>query len=124
MQKASAIVHIGPALGAAFTEYTSELEQNGELGDTPAQRFLYVLEGAVTLEAQKKRHALTTRGYAYLPKGFSHRVLAKEKSRVAVIEKQYQPIESAVPPHFIVSIMIPICKSNACSPTIRLSILP
>jgi (S)-ureidoglycine aminohydrolase len=103
MKKASAIVHIGPPFGAAFTEYTVELEAKGRLGDTPAQRFLYVLEGAVALEAQKKRHDLAARGYAYLPEGFPHRVTAKEKSRVVVIEKQYVPLESAKPPSLFLS---------------------
>jgi glyoxylate utilization-related uncharacterized protein len=40
MKKGTAIVHISAARGAAFAEYTAELEQGGELGDTPAQRFL------------------------------------------------------------------------------------
>lgn len=103
MKNASAIVHIGPALGAAFTEYTAELEAKGELGGTPAQRFLYVLEGAVTLETHEKRHALTARGYAYLPQGLPHRITAQEKCRVAVIEKQYRSIEGAKPPRHIIS---------------------
>ena len=50
MKNASAIVHIGPALGAGFSEYTAEFEPKGELGNTSAQRFLYVMEGALTLE--------------------------------------------------------------------------
>ena len=33
------IVHAGPALGAAFTQYTAEFEAGGELGGTAAQRF-------------------------------------------------------------------------------------
>jgi len=103
MKNASAIVHIGPALGAAFTEYTAEFEPKGELGSTSAQRFIYVMEGALTLEAKGKRHDLGARGYAYLPKGFAHRVRAKEKSRVAVIEKHYQGVEKFEPPHPIVS---------------------
>jgi (S)-ureidoglycine aminohydrolase len=103
MQMASAIVHIGPAFGAAFTEYTAEFEPKGELGGTPAQRFVYMLEGAVTLEAKKKRHVLTTGGYAYLPQGFPHLVTAREKSRVVVIEKQYVPLENVKQPSFIVS---------------------
>src|SRR5438270_118278 len=44
MKNASAIVHIGPALGARFTEYSVEFESNGELGPASAQRFLYVIE--------------------------------------------------------------------------------
>jgi len=103
MKNASAIVHIGPALGAAFTEYTVEFEAKGELGNASAQRFIYVLEGAMTLEGKGKRHDLNACGYAYLPQGFSHRVIAKGKSRVAVIEKNYQRAEKIAPPRFIVS---------------------
>jgi len=103
MKNASAVVHIGPALGAAFAEYTAELEPQGELAPAAAQRFLYVMEGAIVLEAGQKRHDLGMRGYAYLPESLPHRVLAKEKSRVAVIEKRYQPLETAKPPRLLVS---------------------
>jgi (S)-ureidoglycine aminohydrolase len=103
MKNASAIVHAGPALGAAFTEYTAEFEPKGELGSTSAQRFVYVIEGAVTLEAQGKRHELGARGYAYLPEGFAHEVSAKKKSRAAVIEKHYLSVEKSESPPSIVS---------------------
>jgi len=103
MKNASAIVHVGPVLGAAFTEYTAEMEPKGELGNTSAQRFLYVVEGAVTLAAEGKRHDLGARGYAYLFEGLSHRVIAKKKSRVAVIEKHYQRVEKIEPPRLVVS---------------------
>jgi len=103
MKNAFAIVHIGPALGAAFTEYTVEFEEKGELGETSAQRFLYVLEGTVTLETQKKGHTLTARGYAYIPQDFPHKITSKEKSRFVVFEKHYQPIQDAQSPGLIVS---------------------
>ena len=103
MKNASAIVHIGPALGAGFTEYTAEFEPKGELGNTFGQRFLYVVEGAATLEAEGKRHDLGARGYAYLSEGLSHRVIAKKKSRVAVIEKHYHRVEKMEPPRLVVS---------------------
>jgi (S)-ureidoglycine aminohydrolase len=103
MKNASAIVHVGPVLGAAFTEYTAEMEPKGELGNASAQRFLYVVEGAVTLEAEGKRHDLGARGYAYLSEGLSHRVIAKKKSQVAVIEKHYQRVEKIEPPRLLVS---------------------
>jgi len=61
MKNASAVVHIGPALGAAFAEYTAELEPQGELAPAAAQRFLYVMEGAIVLEAGQKRHDLGMR---------------------------------------------------------------
>ena len=103
MKNASAVVHISPALGAAFTEYTAEFESKGELGNTSAQRFIYVMEGAVTLEAKGKRHALGARGYAYLPEDLPHKIVAKEKSRAAVVEKRYEQIEKVEPPRLIVS---------------------
>jgi (S)-ureidoglycine aminohydrolase len=103
MRNASAIVHIGPALGAAFTEYTTEFEPKGELGNTSAQRFIYVLDGTVNLEAKGKRHELSARGYAYFPEDCSHKIVAKEKSRVAVIEKPYQRIDKMEPPRLFVS---------------------
>jgi (S)-ureidoglycine aminohydrolase len=103
MKNASAIVHVGPALGAAFTEYTAEFETKGELGQTSAQRFLYVMEGAVTLEAEGKQHHLGARGYAYLSEDCTHRVVGKERSRVAVIEKHYQRIEKIAPQRLLVS---------------------
>ncbi len=103
MKNATAIVHIGPALGAAFTEYTAEFEPKGELGSTPAQRFLYVMDGAVTLEVKGKRHELGARGFAYLPEQFLHKLIAKEKSRVAIVEKFCEKIGKTEPPGLIVS---------------------
>ncbi len=125
MKNASAIVHVGPALGAAFTEYTAEFESKGELGNTSAQRFLYVMEGSVTLEAEGKRHELGARGYAYLSEGLSHQVIAKKKSRVAVIEKPYERIEKTAKMPFLLtySMAMPICRSSACCPTRRNLIL-
>jgi (S)-ureidoglycine aminohydrolase len=103
MKGCTAIVHAGPALGAGFTEYTAEFEVGGELGSTSAQRFLFVIEGAVRADVGAKRQELGPRGYAYFPKGAQHRVLATKVSRVAVIEKHYQSLKSVERPRAIVS---------------------
>ena len=103
MKACSAIVHVSPALGAKFTEYTAEFEAGGELGGTPAQRFIFVIEGGVKLEVDGKSSELGARGYAYLPEGLQHRVVATKPSRVAVIEKPYQALDSVEPPHLIIS---------------------
>ncbi|MCU1243109.1 MAG: (S)-ureidoglycine aminohydrolase [Candidatus Acidoferrum typicum] len=95
MKAASAIVHISSALGAGFTEYTAELESAGELGETVAQRFLYVTDGSMRLHAGGKDHLLEARGYAYLPQGTSHRISSRERSRAIVIEKTYMPNTTA-----------------------------
>ena len=103
MKGASAVVHAGPALGAAFTEYTAEFEAGGELGSTPAQRFFFVIEGAVTLESEGKQKELGSRGYAYVPQGMPHHVKAAKSSRAIVIEKSYERVASVEPPRVLVS---------------------
>ena len=105
MHACSAIVHVNPALGARFTEYTAELEGGGELGSTSAQRFIYVIDGNVKLQVNRKgkENELSARGYAYLPERLAHRVIANTVSRVAVVEKPYQALDSVEPPKLIVS---------------------
>jgi (S)-ureidoglycine aminohydrolase len=103
MKACSAIVHVSPALGAQFTQYTAEFEVGGELGSTPAQRVIFVIEGGVKLEVHGKSSELGARGYAFLPEGLPHRVAATKLSRVAVIEKPYQVLDSVEPPRLIIS---------------------
>jgi (S)-ureidoglycine aminohydrolase len=103
MKGCMAIVHAGPAIGAAFTQYTAEFEAGGELGPTEAQRFMYVLEGSVKVESKAKKAALGARAYAFFPDGLAHRVTASSASRVAVIEKAYQSLGAVKGPAMIVS---------------------
>jgi (S)-ureidoglycine aminohydrolase len=103
MTGGSVIVHAGPALGARFTEYTAEFEAGGELGSTPAQRFIFVMEGGIKLEVDGQQGELGMRGFAYLPEGLPHRIVAAKTSRVVVIEKPYQRLASVEPPRTIVS---------------------
>src|ERR1700680_4179743 len=63
MKACSAIVHVGPPLGARFTEYTAEFEAGGELGSTAAQRFIFVIEGGVKLEVDDKSSQLSAHGF-------------------------------------------------------------
>jgi len=55
MRKCVAIVHVGPALGTRFTEYTAEFEAGGELGSTAAQRFVFIIEGSVKVALPANR---------------------------------------------------------------------
>ena len=81
------IVHAAPAIGAAFTQYTAEFEPGGSLGPAHGQRFLYVLEGAVSVIVGGKAQQLAPDGFAHLPANQPHTVKASTQSRVAVIEK-------------------------------------
>jgi (S)-ureidoglycine aminohydrolase len=103
MTGCAAIVHAGPAIGAKFAQYTAEFEAGGELGDAPAQRFIFVLEGQLKLQINARESLLPTSGFAYLPQGAAHRVTAMQASRAAVIEKLYQPIAGVALPSVIVA---------------------
>jgi len=96
MRNATAIVHIGPAAGARFTQYTAEFSGGGWLQPTRAQRFVYVLEGELTLSGR----SLEANDYAYLPAGYHTVIEATQAARAAVIEKPYQPLPGFKGPEF------------------------
>ncbi len=85
MRNATAIVHVGPAAGARFTQYTAILEPGGIIAPAGMQRFLYVLEGQIEVGA----YSLAADHYAYLPA----QVYADTAARVVVIEKPYVPLD-------------------------------
>ena len=68
-----------------------------------AQRFVYVLEGRVEIDIDGRQNELKNRGYAYLPEGLPHRVVAAGASRAAVIERRYEPLASVERPGAIIS---------------------
>jgi (S)-ureidoglycine aminohydrolase len=102
MQNGMGIVHVSPAAGAAFTQYTAELEAAGTLGPTAAQRFVYVLSGDVDLATDTSFYSLGPCDYAYIPAGLAHTLTAQSASRVAVIEKNYQPLAEIAAPALLV----------------------
>jgi (S)-ureidoglycine aminohydrolase len=98
MDRAMAIVHTSPAIGARFTQYTAEMESGGKLGGTEAQRFIYVLNGTATVTISGSEQTLGADGFAYLPQGSGHTVQAASESRVEVFEKRFIILESQPPP--------------------------
>ena len=94
MHKATAVVHISPAGGAAFTQYTAEFEAGGTLAPATDQRFVYVLDGAVAIDGRR----LSPGDFAYLPPGHGAIVTAEGVSRATVIEKPYERLEGAAAP--------------------------
>jgi (S)-ureidoglycine aminohydrolase len=102
MEHATAVVHISPAGGAAFTQYSADLESGGNLGITSNQRFIYVLEGAADLATETTFHPLIAGSYAYLPEDCSHTLTAQQTTRLAVIEKPYESLGSMTGPDVLV----------------------
>jgi (S)-ureidoglycine aminohydrolase len=111
MTHATAIVHIAPAGGAAFVQYTAEFEPGGRLGATGDQRFVYVLDGRIAVD----RTTLGPGDYAYVAPGGSTSIAAAESARVAVIEKPYQPLDGSTPPSTFTSserLIAPTCLGD------------
>lgn len=94
MQKATAIVHISPASGARFTQYTAEFEAGGKLGPASLQRFVYVLDG----ELKSSTNALRAGDYAYFPPGAPDALSAANPARAVVIEKPYLALQGVPAP--------------------------
>ena len=94
MRKATAIVHVSPAVGAGFTQYTAEFEPGGALGPASGQRFVYILEGRLSVDSQ----TLEPGGYAYLPEGCNLPIAASGRAIASVIEKPYRPLANVQPP--------------------------
>jgi (S)-ureidoglycine aminohydrolase len=103
MQGGMAIVHVSPAAGAAFTQYTAELEPGGTLGPTLVQRFVYVLSGSADLATDASFQSLIPGDYAYVPAGLAHTFTAQGATRLAVIEKIYQPLPDFSAPALLVA---------------------
>jgi (S)-ureidoglycine aminohydrolase len=102
MRNGTAVVHAGPAAGAAFTQYTAELEAGGALGATSVQRFVYVLEGVADVSTVTSFHTLTAGGYSFFPEDVEHTVKASERTRLAVIEKPYEAVAGIAAPGVLV----------------------
>lgn len=103
MKNCVAIVHAGPAMGARFAQYTAEFETLGELGAASAQRFVYVVDGHLSVEVEGRKHEIKKHGYAFLPEGVAHHISAVSVTRAAVIEKKYEAVQAAEAPSAIVS---------------------
>jgi (S)-ureidoglycine aminohydrolase len=99
MRNATAIVHTSPAGGSAFVQYTAELDRGGSLAACGDQRFVYVLDGRISIGSS----VLEAGGYAYLPPGHATAICSEAPARAAVIEKPHQPLAGVKTPAFFTS---------------------
>jgi len=98
MQKATAVVHVSPAIGARFTQYTVELEPGGTFVNTSAaQRFIYGIDGELALSAEEQEHSLASGSYCYISAGRPVCLQSHNGGRAAVIEKPYQALDEMPP---------------------------
>jgi (S)-ureidoglycine aminohydrolase len=103
----SAIVHAAPAMGAAFTQYTVELEVGGALASSGlpgVQRFVYVVSGAVDLAADAAFRSLPASGFCFVPADTVHTLTAREASVLQVIEKPFTGLDGAASPRMVTGV--------------------
>lgn len=88
------VILISPAMGSRFSQYLAKMEKGAVAGPPLAgmERFVYVLEGALHLEAEGEDIRLSAGGYAFLPAGLPHLLDALEPSRINVFERRYCPV--------------------------------
>ena len=97
----AAIVHCSPAGGAAFTQYTVELEPRGILRDSGRpglQRFVYIVSGTVNLSPGAIHRPLSAGAFAYLPPETGHAFTATAPTVLQVIEKPWNDLPGAPTP--------------------------
>ena len=89
------IVNISPALGARFTQLHVTLAADGAgEGNTGAnQYFVYVIEGAGTINLPDKKHRLEAGSYIYLPPATDMQIRSSGANlRLLVFQKRYEPL--------------------------------
>jgi (S)-ureidoglycine aminohydrolase len=97
-------IHIAPALGAGFTQYSALMQPSGNA--SPAsdgiERFIFVESGEALLELAGKKHNLTAGSFAFAPADIPHSLSARQATRLDVFEKPYVPLDGVGMPEPIV----------------------
>ena len=95
---------ISPHMGAAFTQFIASMGQGASAGQAPddVQRFLFVLDGEVSIEAGGSSHPLLNEYYAYLPANLPHTIHSSKGARLMVFEKPYEPTDGVEAPEMII----------------------
>ena len=85
--------------GARFTQFTAELPagSQAERPQSAFQRFVFVLDGTVSVTVNGETRELGESDHVYLPAGTPHTLRAAEPARLSVFEKPFQAASPAGP---------------------------
>lgn len=102
-KNAVCVVNIAPAMGGPrFTQLQATLERDGTgEGNTGGnQYFIYVLEGAGTIDLADKRHRLEAGSFVYLPPGKDLQLRNANVAplRLLIFQKKYTPHKTSPAP--------------------------
>lgn len=93
------VILISPRMGARFCQYIANLEA-GSASKAPApgvQRFLYVLQGSVSVTAGGRTVVLGETHYAWLPPDAPHAITTPGTAQIMVFEKHYHRLPGVAP---------------------------
>lgn len=91
-EKATAVIHISPEMGARFTQYTATIEAGGKSGSPGVgiERFIYVSSGKCSLVINLvESRSLEAGDYAFIPADTQHTIESVEDVTLVVFEKEY-----------------------------------
>lgn len=106
--KTDGIILISPQMGSAnrarFSQYLADMQGGGQAGPPlpGIERFIFVVEGRVSIEYADESHELTQGGYAFFPADSPHSVTASAPARINVFEKPYTALAGVDAPPFVV----------------------
>ena len=82
---------IAPQMGAQFTQFFAHMEAGSRAGAPlpGVERFLMVLDGAVSLEHDGSQQAMGPEAFAFLPADYDHTLHATSPSRLIVFERHF-----------------------------------
>jgi len=97
---AGIVLHISPVIGtgARFVQFTAELKAGSRVQPPPAgtQRFVFVLEGRVSVTVNGETRELGEYDYVYLPAETPHTLDSAAPARLSVFEKPFQEAGTVV----------------------------
>ena len=102
-KNAEAIVHITPAIGARFFQYTAILSADSTSNsatEAATQRFAYVLDGQVQIgeDAKSIQQKLEPGEYAFIPANSELKIFSDTGAQLEIFEKRYVPLAGTSTP--------------------------
>lgn len=101
------VVVIAPQMGAQFSQFFAGMPE-AAVGRPPArgvERFVFVLEGVVSLRTDARTERLGPEAYALVPAGMAHEIKAETAARLLVLEKRFVPLAGAAHPALVIGMV-------------------
>jgi (S)-ureidoglycine aminohydrolase len=102
-REAQVVTLISPQLGARFAQYQVTMTQasRGTPPDAGLERFIYLIEGRLTLQLEAQQHTLDQGSFAYLPAYLPHQLDCPQHAKLMVFERRYVALPDTPTPQVV-----------------------